>query len=79
MAVAALALGGLRTWTWREAYRKAARENAVLEKLFRDGQPGWSIVADAESAAHFAALRRKYERAARHPWLPVEPDPPTPE
>jgi hypothetical protein len=24
-------------------------------------------------------LRRKYERAARYPWLPVAPDPPEPE
>ena len=30
-------------------------------------------------AAHHAALRSKYERAARYPWLPVEPDPPEPE
>jgi hypothetical protein len=27
-------------------------------------------------ADHYLALRRKYERAARTPWLPVEPDPP---
>jgi hypothetical protein len=26
----------------------------------------------------WAALARKYERAARYPWLPVEPDPPAP-
>ncbi len=24
-------------------------------------------------------MRSKYERAARHPWLPVGPDPPEPE
>jgi hypothetical protein len=29
-------------------------------------------------ADYHAALRRKYERAARYPWLPVEPDPPEP-
>jgi hypothetical protein len=27
---------------------------------------------------HHAALQAKYERAARFPWLPVEPDPPEP-
>jgi hypothetical protein len=27
-------------------------------------------------AKHEAALCRKYERAARYPWLPLEPDPP---
>src|SRR5436309_1037307 len=30
-------------------------------------------------AAYYAALRRKYERAARYPWLPVAPDPPPPQ
>ena len=28
---------------------------------------------------YFLALRLKYERAARFPWLHVEPDPPTPD
>jgi hypothetical protein len=30
-------------------------------------------------AEHHASLARKYERAARYPWLPVERDPPEPE
>jgi hypothetical protein len=30
-------------------------------------------------AAYHAALARKYEYAADHPWLPVELDPPPPE
>jgi hypothetical protein len=29
--------------------------------------------------AYAAAMIRKYERAARYPWLPVEPDPPWPQ
>lgn len=29
--------------------------------------------------AHYEAMLRKYERAARYPWLPVERDPPEPE
>jgi hypothetical protein len=28
---------------------------------------------------HDIRLKAKYERAARYPWLPVEPDPPMPE
>ena len=28
---------------------------------------------------YHAALRHKYEHAARTPWLPVEPDPPEPQ
>ncbi len=30
-------------------------------------------------AAHWGALRAKYERAARRPWLLAEPDPPWPD
>ena len=30
-------------------------------------------------AGYYAALKQKYEQAARHPWLAVEPDPPEPE
>jgi hypothetical protein len=30
-------------------------------------------------AAHHAALKHKYEHAARFPWRPIEPDPPEPE
>jgi hypothetical protein len=29
-------------------------------------------------AAHAGCMRRKYEHAARCPWLPVAPDPPEP-
>jgi hypothetical protein len=32
-----------------------------------------------DRADHHASLARKYEEAARYPWLPVEPDPPEPE
>jgi len=30
-------------------------------------------------AAYHAAMRQKYERAARYPWLSIAPDPPPPE
>jgi hypothetical protein len=32
-----------------------------------------------DRADHHAAMARKYLRAARYPWLLVEPDPPEPE
>jgi hypothetical protein len=32
----------------------------------------------ASMADEYSALARKYERAARCPWLPIEPDPPLP-
>jgi hypothetical protein len=30
-------------------------------------------------ASYYGSLARKYRRGARHPWLPIEPDPPQPE
>ena len=33
----------------------------------------------AEKKAYHESLAGKYEQAARHPWLPVAPDPPEPE
>jgi hypothetical protein len=33
---------------------------------------------DSKLAVYHAALRRKYESAAAHPWLAVDPDPPPP-
>jgi hypothetical protein len=35
---------------------------------------GWQRLSD-----YCAALRRKYERAAARPWIPVDPDPPPPQ
>ena len=76
-------------------YRAWAEQHAGIEEVLRrivssdgantpvDVSPGpglrsrrftaWAV------AEHEAALRRKYERAVRYPWLPVEPDPPAPE
>jgi hypothetical protein len=35
-------------------------------------------VRRATASAYYSDLIRKYERAARYPWLPVAPDPPKP-
>jgi hypothetical protein len=56
---------------------RVSREQAREERLrthYRIGHPSPSTDA-AEKAAYDAALARKYELAARYPWLPVEPDP----
>jgi hypothetical protein len=55
--------GGHRRRTWE---RLATRSGAIVDDLRR-------------LAAHESRLKRTYERAARHPWLLVEPDPPEPE
>ena len=33
------------------------------------------LVQFEQRARYHAALRRKYKRAARYPWLPISPDP----
>jgi hypothetical protein len=50
----------------REFHQKAAAEiREYVAKL-------------ARKAAHYSSLKRKYEHAARYPWLSVAPDPPEP-
>jgi hypothetical protein len=73
VALAACSVWGYRMW-------RVSRERAREERLhthYRIGHPSPSADA-AEKAAYDAVLARKYERAARYPWLPVEPDPPQP-
>jgi hypothetical protein len=45
-----------------------------------DGSP--AVLATPEACekflAHLDRVVRKHEYAARHPWLPIEPDPPAP-
>jgi hypothetical protein len=85
VALAAVSVWGVKMWrvsgenaaaaqSWKSyetRYRK--REAACLDL----GRRVEKIAAkSAAMAVHYAALARKYERAARYPWLPVEPDPP---
>src|SRR4051812_34788192 len=78
--ITAAIVGGLlavgRKWSSRSAQRRAkAREYAWLAICSGNihGPEGDRIRQE------YGALRHKYERAARYPWLPVAPDPPPPE
>jgi hypothetical protein len=55
-------------------YRMTAKSNRSRAKEYYQAAERW-----LELAARNNDLARKYERAARYPWLPVEPDPPEPE
>src|SRR4051812_42601210 len=91
VAGAALFLGAVRLWQLRVAYRGLMAAHATNEARFRDREI-W-VIRISRSAnisqqqvdyswkrvSYHAALRRKCERAARYPWLPVPPDPPPPE
>ena len=70
VALAACSVWGYRMW-------RVSREQA-REERHRTHPIGYFSADAAEKAAYDAALARKYQRAARYPWLPVEPDPPQP-
>jgi hypothetical protein len=67
--------------------------HAAIEKGWRDTAdqygPGALMPTSVDADARMVPvgdlidfqvrMRRKYELAARYPWLPVEPDPPEPE
>ena len=46
------------------------REKNLSTRLWK------SVATYASQANRYAAMKRKYERAARYPWLTVDPDPP---
>ena len=59
-------------------YRKYRRE------LITDGEESarirqeHNVLVFQQSEEYYAHLAAKYERARRQPWIPVEPDPPSP-
>ncbi len=75
-------------------YRDRAREHAEMVETLQSfvGKPGMSRLDCSPGPGlrsvpypiqavieHESRLKRKYERAARYPWLSVEPDPALPE
>jgi hypothetical protein len=58
-----------------QAYRLSRRRNRRDSPFYYDNRI--SVEYD-RLVEHYDALRVKYERAARRPWLPVPPDPPPP-
>jgi hypothetical protein len=83
VAIIALALG---VYCWTTLLRdRAARCRRLAvgyeidEQLYGDPRIGPpDPAARAVIVRHVAGLRRKYDRAARYPWLPIERDPPDP-
>lgn len=86
VAVTALALAADQVRRRRADYLGRAAINADAEQMSRayaDDARGphcdpQRVERGDALAAYHAALRLKYERAARRPWLPVAPDPPEP-
>lgn len=87
IAVAAVAFAlGMRSLKERRDERLARRDSYFIrvrrhriikqdsENFGRPLHPYWQHRLD-----YFEAMERKWERAARYPWLSIPPDPPPPE
>jgi hypothetical protein len=76
--MAAVAIAGLSLGIGSAMQRRVAlfRQKAAQEAFLLGSQ---RRPLPERKVPHHEALRRKYERAAGYPWLPVEPDPPEPE
>jgi hypothetical protein len=73
-------------WYRQVGYLRLASEGDGRALVVRNGQRVCVSIENPELSAKYRelatyhdALRRKYERAARYRWLPVEADPPEPE
>jgi hypothetical protein len=71
---AAVMLWAGRLWRLSTEYSVKARwfDQAVL--AIADERDG----GDGPAMSHYRALQAKYEHAASHPWVVLEPDPPPP-
>jgi hypothetical protein len=80
VAVVGLALGGIvggvRLARRRQAFLHRAKLYERVESAARALERRQFLRPGI--AEDYAAIARKYHRAARYPWLPVEPDPPEP-
>jgi hypothetical protein len=79
VAAAAILIGAETMRRRSERFRGMAERFGLLERACRLFYWGPDTPVDNPKAFYYADLRRKYERAARRPWLPVAPDPPEPE
>jgi hypothetical protein len=72
VSIVALLLSGSWLTSRRTSYRELAREHEVLEELY--GREALAVASpdfpdDEKKAAFPGRMRRRYEHAARYPWL----------
>jgi hypothetical protein len=77
VAVVGITLGALAACRSRSARFREIRDRHRAAMIVGFEAPGEA--APAARLDWHRAIERKYEYAARHPWLPVAPDPPEPE
>jgi hypothetical protein len=69
-AVVAATLG------WMAERHARFRRLAAQHKAWTFAYPRFPTLVGSSELSWHEEMRRKYERAARYPWLPVGPDPP---
>ncbi len=80
--IVAVLLGVERTRRRAAYLQQRAVENEQAEtaiKIILLPAPGTDVESLRRRADYYAHLKEKYRRAARSPWLSIEPDPPAPE
>lgn len=55
-------------------WNEAGVDDVKVRQWLKAGEERWIRYGE-----HYSRLAPKYDRAARYPWLPLEPDPPVPE
>jgi hypothetical protein len=78
LAIFVIALGIMIEWNGR-FQRIADRHRGEVPKHFPRVKPVGMEDKHWHLIDWHASMVRKYDHAARYPWLPVEPDPPEPE
>jgi hypothetical protein len=72
IAVVAIVLGAIAIDERRDRFRQlAAYHDRVVQAL----RPPYVPQVNPRRVAYHRDLAAKYERAARYPWLPLEPEP----
>jgi hypothetical protein len=87
VALAGLAMAVATLVKRSTEFRALAEEQADAEQMSLayadegrgEGGDPQRVARGEQMAAYHRELRIKYERAARSPWLPVDPDPPIPD
>jgi hypothetical protein len=59
-------------------YEKRVREAAITHYESKEKDLMSELAKSVALRSRYIETRRRYERAARYPWLPVAPDPPEP-
>jgi hypothetical protein len=80
VAACAVCLGFLSVQRRRAQFMELSQDHLIAgaEALFENWSARSQTPSYSAQVRYHWALAARYEEAASHPWLPVEPDPPPP-